>query len=193
MSLGAALGPNLGRPMSERTLLLLRHAKAVPAESADGDAERALAPRGKRQARTLAGWFRGPGVVPDHVLSSPSARTRETLDIVRSGFGAAPPVEFDPVLYLAPWPAILERIRRVPEDAKSVLVVGHNPGLHELAVSLAVMSPIKRRHVLMGKFPTGALARFAVERPWRDFNRASITLVETLTPADLDPASADEE
>jgi phosphohistidine phosphatase len=179
--------------MTERTLFLLRHAKAVPAEGAEDDADRVLAPRGRRQARALAGWFRANGHSPARVLSSPSARTRETLEIVRTGFADAPRVEFDRALYLASWPTILERIRRLPDEAGSLLVVGHNPGIHELAVSLAVMAPARRRYALSAKFPTGALARFAVERPWRDFNRASITLLEELTPADLDLSSADDD
>jgi phosphohistidine phosphatase len=181
--------------MVAKTLFLLRHAKAVPAESAEEDAERVLAPRGRRQARALAGWFRAKELAPERILSSPAARTRETLDLVRTGFtgGADLVVELDPRLYLASWPTILDRLRRVPEETNSVMVVGHNPGLHELAVSLAVMAPRRLRHALTSKFPTGALAFFAVGRPWREFNRASIDLLDYVTPADLDALAADDE
>jgi phosphohistidine phosphatase len=179
--------------MATRTLLLLRHTKAVPSDDAEDDFERVLAPRGRRQARVLAGWFRAQAISPDRALSSPAARTRETLDIARSGFAGAPAVEFDRKLYLAPWATILDRIRAVPDESATLLVVGHNPGLHELAVSLAVMAPAKERRALSAKFPTGALARFALTRPWHDFNRASIALVEWLAPADLDPSTTDDD
>jgi phosphohistidine phosphatase len=181
--------------MVAKTLFLLRHAKAVPAETAEDDAERALAPRGRRQARALAGWFRAKEIAPERVLVSPAARTRETLDLVRTGFAGQPDlaVEFDSRLYLASWPAILERIRQVSEETNSLMVVGHNPGIHELAVSLAVMAPRRVRQSLNAKFPTGALATFAIGRGWREFNRASIDLVECLTPADLDASAGDDE
>jgi phosphohistidine phosphatase len=189
---GRKLGADTGGPSALRTLFLLRHAKAVPADEADDDEVRALATRGRSAARTLAGHFRGAGLAPDLVLCSPSARTRETLELVRTGFAKPIKVETNPALYLADWPVILEAIRAVPEDVGTVMVVGHNPGLHELAMSLAVMAPREQRAKLARKFPTGALVRFAVERPWGEFNRASINLVEYLTPADLDAGVVDE-
>jgi phosphohistidine phosphatase len=181
--------------MVAKTLFLLRHAKAEPAETAEEDAERVLAPRGRRQARALAGWFRAKELAPERVLASPAARTRETLDLVRTGFAGRPDlvVDFDPRLYLANWPVILERIRQVPEETNALMVVGHNPGMHELAVSLAVMAPRRVRHALTAKFPTGALATFAIGRAWREFNRASIDLVDCITPADLDASAGDDE
>src|SRR5690348_5878242 len=104
MSLAAGLRPNLDSPMKERTLFLLRHAKAVPAEAAGHDRDRVLSPRGRRQAGALAAWFRDSGLSPQRALASPAARARETVELVRTGFAHPAEIEFDPVLYLAPWP-----------------------------------------------------------------------------------------
>jgi phosphohistidine phosphatase len=174
------------------TLFLLRHAKAAPPESIDDDERRALTPSGRRAARAIAGYFRARDLAPDLVLCSSAARTRETLELVRSGFARPAPVEFNPALYLAPWPTILEAIHAVDDEVDALLVLGHNPGLQELAISLAVMAPRPQRDPLARRFPTGALVRFAVERSWRSFNRATIRLVEYLTPAVLDPSVVDE-
>jgi phosphohistidine phosphatase len=162
-----------------RRLLLLRHAKAE-AHSPDGDFDRALKPRGRADAARLGAWLAAHGHAPDAVLASPSRRTRETVEIVLAA--AAKPVE--PEFHEAIYNASAETIRAViaGERAASVLVVGHNPGIGELAHLLAGPDAGK----FAAGYPTCALAIFeavpgAEKAPWSRRFR----LLSYLTPASL--------
>jgi phosphohistidine phosphatase len=137
-----------------RTLHLLRHAKSSWDDPSLADHDRPLAGRGRRDAKRIAEHIRRSGIEPELVLCSTAARTRETLALVEPALGS-PAVELEDDLYGASADELLARIRRVPDAVGSVLVIGHNPGLHELALALAPDGPF-------GKFPTGALATFSL-------------------------------
>src|SRR5690242_12673674 len=172
------------RPLSE--LYLLRHAKAVPAEEGGADRDRALEPRGRRAVQAMAAWIGEHHILPDLVLCSPSLRTRQTLDIVMPGFDRPPKIALDEALYLAAADRLLARLRRVPASAERVLLVGHNPGLHELTLFLAE-SPSGPLLARLGGFPTGVMARFEVGIPWSALGRRTARLNAVINPKELVP------
>jgi phosphohistidine phosphatase len=169
-----------------RTLYLLRHAKSASEDAGREDHDRPLAPRGKRAARAMARHFRALGADPELILCSSSVRTRETLDLLMPGFVAAPILAVERGLYLAGAESMLRRLHRVEAPVQRVLLVGHNPGLHELALTLAQGSPAKLRAPLAHKFPTAALASYRVEGSWAELGPATARLVAYVTPAELD-------
>lgn len=165
-------------------LYLLRHAKAeAEAPAGGGDRDRVLADKGERAMRDIGTWATKTGLAPDLVLCSPAARTRQTLALLLPELGGRPQLKFEDALYLADAPALLERLRRVPARSASVLVVGHNPGLHVLAIGLlhgAGGAPAKR---LTQGLPTAALAAFALDGPWGTLDQARLT--DFVTPKEL--------
>ena len=164
------------------TLSLLRHAKSSWSDETLADRERPLAPRGRRDARRIAGHLCRLGREPELVLCSSAVRTRETLELVRPALGVSR-VVLDDELYAASAEEILARIRLVPDDVGSVLVIGHNPGLHQLALSLASSGDELTR--LETKFPTAALATLAVATSWSRLAPADATLIEYVVPKQL--------
>lgn len=121
-----------------KRLLLLRHAKAVPADGSIADAARALAPRGERDAQVMGERLRAHGPRPDLILTSPAARTLRTAQIVAAATDCRrDAIAVDARLYLAAPREILAAVATVARDVGTLLVVGHNPGLSELAAQLA--------------------------------------------------------
>jgi phosphohistidine phosphatase len=171
-----------------RQLLLLRHAKSSWDDPSLPDHARPLNARGRRAAVAMAAAMRDLGLAPDVVLVSSARRTLQTLEAI-SPFAESPLVEPMDDLYLAPWPRLLEALRRAPETARSVMMIGHNPGLHDLALALvgaagmATGSASARR--MAEGFPTCALAEFVVATPWQELGEGGGRLVRFLAPADL--------
>jgi phosphohistidine phosphatase len=174
-----------------RQLLLLRHAKSAWDDPALSDHARPLNARGRKAAAAMALAMRDFGIVPDVVLVSSARRTLQTLEAF-APFEQGALVEPLDALYLASWQQMLDVIRRVPETARSVMLVGHNPGLHDLAMGLADPNasakdaPMLRR--LAEGYPTGALAEFLVATPWQLLESGTGRLVRFVVPGDLLPA-----
>jgi len=131
------------------------------------------------------------GLIPDMVLLSPSRRTRETLEALEP-WDDAPLIEPVDTLYLATVPHLLDVLHGVPETVRSVLLIGHNPGMHELAMLLVGSRGTAARgdasgHVetLAGGYPTGALAEFGIAGPWWQLGTGGGQLVRFLRPRDL--------
>ena len=162
-----------------KTLYLLRHAKAAP-ESSLGDARRPLAKRGRKAAKTMAEFLSTLAPAPELVLCSTSVRTRETLDLILPALNPPPTVLYEDGLYLASAAELIERLRKVRNETSCVLVIGHNPGLHELAGRLA-SDPGR----LAEGFPTGALAVLQVPGAWVDLQWQEAKLVLYETPKEL--------
>ena len=161
-------------------LHLLRHAKARAGDAAD-DHQRALSRRGCDDARGVAATLPAAVGRLDLVLCSTALRTRETAALVLAGFAAAPRIAFEDSLYLAACPALMRRLQRLDESAGAVLVIGHNPGLQELALALAdIVSPGYR--ALASGFPTAALASFAIATAWAGIDRSRHRLSAYVTP-----------
>ena len=174
------------RPM--RQLLLLRHAKSSWDDPGLSDHARPLNARGRRAAAAVAGAMRDLGLQPDLVLVSSARRTLQTLEALMP-FDDNALVEPMDALYLAPASSLLEGMRKVPETVRSVLVIGHNPGLHELALTLAGEAAAPGAKGAAGRlaegFPTAALAEFTVAVPWGAVAEGSGRLVRFLSPRDL--------
>ena len=165
-----------------RTLYLLRHAKSSWDEPGLADHERPLAPRGRRDAKRIAEHLRGLGLQPERVICSSAVRTRETLELLRPALGNAE-LEVENGLYAASSDELLVRLRDVPERVASVLLIGHNPGLHELGVTLVSAGDELGR--LVEKFPTAALATLAIPKTWSQLGPADATLTAYVVPKQL--------
>ncbi len=171
-----------------KRLFLLRHAKAVPAESGIEDFERTLMLSGMQDASTMARYLRESSYVPDLILCSASARTTQTAELLLHEITSE--VEYRDTLYLAEPAKILAAVRAAPVSVSALMIVGHNPGLEATAALLA-REPVRRkeraRHeALEEKFPTCTLAvlDFDVGR-WRDLAQGAGKLVEFVRPKDL--------
>jgi len=118
-----------------RRLVLVRHAKSDWPEVYDH--ERPLAAVGRRAAPAVGTWLREHDVVPDLVVCSTARRVRETWDLIAGTLGGLPEVQFDERVYDAEVPELLEVVHELPDHAVTAMLVGHNPGFHELATTLA--------------------------------------------------------
>ena len=172
------------------TVLLLRHAKSSWDAPALADYDRPLAKRGQKAAPLMGAEIAKLGLRPDLVLCSGAARTRETLVLVLPALGSpAPEVIYDDAIYMAPPAALLTRLRKLPAGGaapKTVMVVGHNPGLEELAELLVGGGNEEAQELMAEKFPTGALAVFTFDaQKWADIALGAGNLVEFITPARL--------
>lgn len=144
-----------------RTLILLRHAKAVSAHEAESDRARGLTGRGRREAALAGAAMEGAGLKPTLALVSSSERTRQTAEHGLQNFALETRVE-DALYHAAPeglWDAF------VASDAESVVIVGHNPGLGELVSSLVHQAHdgSKLAREFSGHFPTAAFAAFEIK------------------------------
>jgi phosphohistidine phosphatase len=179
-----------------RQLLLLRHAKSSWEEASLPDRDRPLSPGGQHAARAMRQAMQDLGLAPDLVLLSPSRRTRETLAALEP-WDEAPLIEAIESLYLASVAQLLGALHEVPETVRSVMLIGHNPGLHELALALAgplagpsmpkAQSGALRQAIahLAEGYPTGTLAEFSVAGPWWQLGEGGGQLVRFLRPRDL--------
>jgi phosphohistidine phosphatase len=151
-----------------RRLILLRHAKAESVSAGGGDIDRALAPRGWRDAELIGRVLAEAGFSPDLVVMSPARRTLETWRAMAESFPAAT-VQEASSLYLASVEQIAAQADRGAAGGGSVMIIGHNPGMHEFAGALAVADPHPSvdRAALMRSFPTAAAAVFEADSQGR--------------------------
>jgi phosphohistidine phosphatase len=155
-----------------RRLLLLRHAKTETDAPSGGDQDRRLDDRGHADAAEIAGWLIRNRLLPDAALVSTAVRTRQTWEILAGQIpdGAQPPeVSYLPELYGAGAAQMLQEIRNVSGAPNRLLVVGHNPGLQELALGLTCKGDAAERKALNGNMPTCGLVvlDFALD-DWAD-------------------------
>lgn len=150
-----------------RRLLLLRHARAVPGTDAGGDHARDLSERGRRDAASLGGALRRMGFRPDLALVSSALRTRRTWELLGAFADPAPAPVFSDRLYLATPEALRDALRDIAEPPGSVMLVGHNPGLHELALQLAEAGSQPVPAELRAALPTCTAVLFEVGADWR--------------------------
>jgi phosphohistidine phosphatase len=165
-------------------LHLLRHAKSDRNEAVE-DRERALSRRGRETARRVGETLPAALGRVDLVLCSTALRTRETAALALAGFAPAPRILFEDSLYLAGHAALLRRLRLIDESAGAVIVIGHNPGLHELALALASSDSPRYRALAAGKFPTAARASLAIEGAWSSLGRSRHALTDYVTAKSL--------
>lgn len=162
----------------ERRLLLVRHGAAGAPPADGGDRERPLSPEGRLAVEALAAHLREAALIADHALCSPARRTRETTEIFLENQSTALKPDVEEELYLAPIETLLRCLRHVVPAARTVLLVGHNPGLHELVLALAGSNPPPTAP----GFPPAAIAGFAVSTPWSSLRRGAARLSLFRTP-----------
>jgi phosphohistidine phosphatase len=174
-----------------RQLLLLRHAKSSWDAAAIPDRDRTLNARGRRSAAVMRQAMRDLGLAPDLVLVSTARRTQETLEALEP-WDDAPLIEPMDSLYLANPVQLLAALHGVAETVRSVLLIGHNPGMHDLAMTLAGPRALAgggaAERDLAAGFPTAALAEFVIAGSWWDLREGGGRLVRFLTPRTLEAA-----
>ena len=181
-----------------RTLVLFRHAKSAWPDVPDHD--RPLARRGIRAAPVMGRWLREAGLVPGQVLCSTARRARETWQFAQAGLAASPPVTIDVRIYAAAPAALLALIREAPPATGTLLLIGHNPAIEDLARLLAAApgaagpgtagprtgdshhSDLDR---MRSKFPTAAIAVLRSGGTWHDLAPGRARLTAFVTPGDL--------
>lgn len=172
-----------------KIVLILRHAKSAWGQPGIDDHERPLNRRGERAAEAMAEHIVRHAPRPDLILCSTAVRTRQTLaPLVHRLSAPAPPIALEKSLYLASEETLLERLRALPDNVGTVLMIGHNEGIGELADALAGGGRPGDLAALHAKYPTGALATLRVpDGPWRDLAEGSGELLAFIRPRDLLP------
>ncbi|WP_448204193.1 SixA phosphatase family protein [Azospirillum sp. sgz302134] len=175
-----------------KTLFLLRHGKSSWDDPALDDHDRPLAPRGEKAARLVGRYLKDHKAHVDLVLCSTAVRASDTARRVLAAMDApdipAPeiPVEFEHGLYLCGAHVLLERLRDAPDSASSLMLVAHNPDLHDLARQLTGSGEDRHRKALEEKFPTAACAVLLFETAhWRDLELGAGRLTDFVLPRKL--------
>lgn len=160
-----------------KQLLILRHAKSSWADSSISDWQRPLNERGRRDAPRAGAWLRERGLLPDVIVTSDAVRARTTAQEVAEAAGYSQQIIVEPSLYHATPSDVLAVLDRIRSETRTVLIVGHNPGLEELVQQLT-----GEDHDL----PTAALVHIAVAiDAWSEIKTASdASIVETWHPRD---------
>lgn len=166
-----------------RRLLLLRHAKSSWADPGVRDHDRPLNARGRKAAAAVGAYLRDHALVPELVLCSPAVRTCETLARLDLPGSVAVRVEAD--LYLAHPDAVLDLIHAVDDAVTALMVVGHNPTTHEVALDLAGHGDPDALRNLAAQYPTGALAVLDHTGPWAELAPGSARLERFVVPRSL--------
>jgi phosphohistidine phosphatase len=165
-------------------LHLLRHAKSDRDQPVE-DQDRSLSRRGRDAARRVGASLPAAIGPLDLVLCSSALRTRETAELALACYASAPRIRYEDALYLAGAAALLRRLRQLDEAAGTVLVIGHNPGLHALAAALAAPASPHYRDLADGKFPTAARASFHIDGSWASLDRGRHALTDYVTAKSL--------
>lgn len=168
-----------------KRLMLLRHGHAARSQPGESDLDRALDPRGSTEAERLGAFLARHQLMPDLVIVSTAVRARQTWARVAAAAGQGPAPRHDARLYDAKPETLLALLKEA--TARSVLVVGHNPALHELAMLLIASGDVEDRERLHEDFPTGGLVviDFALDS-WSKLHPQSGRLELFIAPASLD-------
>lgn len=161
--------------MASRTLVVVRHSKAE--RQAPTDFERRLSDRGRVDGADLGTWLAERGVVAEVALVSAAQRTDETWDVVAAAAGWTCRPRLSRTLYLTDEDGVLTQLREVPEDAGTVVVVGHNPTMHALAVWLDDgEGNDAARSAIASSYPTSAATVLDVDVAWADLAPGTATV-----------------
>ena len=179
-----------------RRLMLLRHAKTENEAPSGRDQDRRLDNRGRHDAAEIGAWIGPNPPFPDLVLVSPAVRADQTWEIAWEAMKELvpePQVELVPELYGADVSQFLETIRDASSaDPQRLMIVGHNPGMHELALALAGSGDPAGRNALTDNLPTSGLAVFDFDiDDWADVAFRRGRLVQFVSPKLLKQTSGD--
>jgi phosphohistidine phosphatase len=165
-----------------RRLMLLRHAKTERAEPGERDRDRKLMKRGRADAPALGAYMERHDLIPDLALVSPAVRAQETWTLVAGRFAKAPRTLTDDRIYNATPDALIDVIAE-NRKAQSLVIVGHNPSLHEVALQLIGSGNREARTNLNEKLPTSGFV--VIDLPiddWSDVRPREGTLERFVTP-----------
>ena len=168
-----------------RTLILLRHLKSSWDDPGLPDHDRPLAPRGRRAGKLIRRVIQEEGMAPQLVLCSSAVRAVATWNAVRAGFPKGRRVAIEDGLYAASAESLLERLKGVPDEVETVLLVAHNPGIGDLAAGLAGAGDAQALERMQAKYPTGGLATLTFAGSWAGLGWAGAQLVGFVVPRDL--------
>jgi phosphohistidine phosphatase len=158
--------------VADHILLLMRHAKTADAQPGGRDHERPLTEAGISEAGAAGEALRSSGTSVDQVLCSSAVRARQTCETLALGGDC----QGADLMYNAGSDTLLELIRQQDETTRTLLLVGHSPGIADLAEQLSgPESDPAASSTLSTRFPTGSVARFDVGGPWRDLQQATLT------------------
>ena len=173
-----------------KTIFLLRHGKSDWGDPALKDHDRSLNERGRTAVPRMGAYIKSKRYRPEIVLCSTARRTVETCDLIKAALGGELNVKFEESLYLAEQRHLLERLRWLADDLKSAMIIGHNPGLEQLANALcaspkdAESEKLHRR--MREKFSTCAFAAIKVSaKTWREVMAGTGLLIDFMRPKDL--------
>lgn len=170
--------------ITRKTLYLLRHAKAEGGSSQQEDHLRKLSARGLADAALMGAFLVGKGVNPEKVLCSTAVRTAETLVKLEEAYRHTMPVKYVEKLYHASAGEILAQIAGVDEQVGRLMVIGHNPGLHQLALTLAKFGEERLREALMMKLPTASFIELEFTGcSWNGIKHAGGKLMQFVPPS----------
>jgi len=165
-----------------RTLIIIRHAKSDWSHELP-DLRRPLSPRGLVDAPAVGQWLIQAELAPQITLVSPATRTQQTWALIAAQFPNGPSHSLDLRLYDASWRTMLKVAKSLPLEHSIAAIVGHNPGSHELALSLAGQGSIEADCERLGrKFPTSGVAVLRVQGEWTDLDVASARLTDFVAP-----------
>lgn len=170
-----------------KTLMLLRHAKSSWESAGLDDIDRPLSERGRRAAVRVGQELVRREWLPDQAILSPAERCCQTWELAAGAWHQEVPARPMAELYLASSARLLEVLRGVPAGVERLLLLGHNPGLEQLAARLSGPgSDVRARDRLVSKFPTAALTLLEFPDDWSDLSWSAARLTHCLRPKDLD-------
>lgn len=167
-----------------RHLLILRHAKSAWDTDAATDFDRPLAERGKKDAPKVGKWLHRQNLIPDHVVASPAKRAKKTARKVCKALGIdKDQIQWEPRIYEAGATRLLEVLADCPPSAKTVMLVGHNPGLETLLVYLCGPNiEVPEDGKLL---PTATVAHLEMPKDWSQLETGTARLLSLTRPGML--------
>jgi phosphohistidine phosphatase len=173
-----------------KSLHLLRHAKSSWKDPGLNDHDRPINRRGRQTAKMMAAYLRRVKIAPDLVICSTATRAQQTLEPIIKGAKKPPKIVLIREIHEGTRQALWEQLWNLPESANSVLLIGHNPALHTLALELAHADLNNLLPSTGGNFPTGAMASFRLDGAWKALEPHGAVLASFITPnaiAAIDP------
>lgn len=175
-----------------KRLTLLRHAKSGWDDGVERDFDRPLNPKGRKAAQTIGREMKKLGLTFDAVLASPALRVKETIGEVEAGFGQPLDPDYEQRLYLASVDTLLDIVHQASDQVESLLLIGHNPGLETLTITLS--TPNRLRGEAEIKYPTATLAELHFDAPsWKSIAGGQGSLARFVRPRDIDPTLGPDE
>ena len=171
---------------SQKILYILRHAKAEAGSPHQDDHDRHITQVGVDAAQAMGQHFARQGVRPDFVLCSTAVRAKETWETVQLAYGREVPMELSDRLYLASVNETMQLVGNTNENVQRLLIVGHNPGLHQFSLKLAKSGTSSLMDTISIKFPTCSFAAIALgDAPWKEIAHMHGELKAFVTPSML--------